>query len=243
MTTLSELKEHPTATTLNYTFGSETRTLPIDLTKATMKDLKWVGTGFGLKTAKWVSIDKPAIVKLISDAEEKLPDHRDIQFYSANTAYGEFSNFYPHELTYRGKTYPTAEHAFQAAKFDYDGASPQSLEYAEIIRTTPSPAKIFVLARQKKTGGLKWRTDLNETIVAYREKAILRPGWNKERVLIMEEIVRIKFQDPVLRKVLFDTGDRKLIEHTHRDSFWADGGDGTGQNMLGVILMKIRAEL
>ena len=46
-----------------------------------------------------------------------------------------------------------------------------------------------------------------------------------------------------LTKMLLDTGDRKLVEHTTRDSYWGDGGDGSGQNRLGKLLMKLREEL
>ena len=34
-----------------------------------------------------------------------------------------------------------------------------------------------------------------------------------------------------------------LIEHTKNDSYWADGGDGSGLNKLGKILMKVREKL
>jgi len=33
------------------------------------------------------------------------------------------------------------------------------------------------------------------------------------------------------------------VEHTDNDSYWADGGDGSGRNMLGVLLMSVRKEL
>ena len=39
------------------------------------------------------------------------------------------------------------------------------------------------------------------------------------------------------------TGDAKLIEHTRNDKYWADAGDGSGKNMLGILLMKVREEL
>lgn len=39
------------------------------------------------------------------------------------------------------------------------------------------------------------------------------------------------------------TGDAELIEHTKNDSYWGDGGDGTGKNRLGQLLMELRAEL
>ena len=46
-----------------------------------------------------------------------------------------------------------------------------------------------------------------------------------------------------LRWLLLDTGERKLVEHTSRDSYWGDGGDGSGQNKLGQLLIKVREEL
>jgi predicted NAD-dependent protein-ADP-ribosyltransferase YbiA (DUF1768 family) len=43
--------------------------------------------------------------------------------------------------------------------------------------------------------------------------------------------------------LLLSTGDAKLIEHTTNDSCWADGGDGSGKNMLGQILIEVRKQL
>ena len=60
----------------------------------------------------------------------------------------------------------------------------------------------------------------------------------------MTEAVRAKFtQHPWLRDLLLSTGEAHLIEHTRNDRYWGDGGDGTGKNKLGLILMEIRAEL
>ncbi|MFR3747673.1 NADAR domain-containing protein [Streptococcus sp.] len=39
------------------------------------------------------------------------------------------------------------------------------------------------------------------------------------------------------------TGDGILIEHTRNDDYWADGGDGSGKNKLGLLLMQVREEL
>jgi predicted NAD-dependent protein-ADP-ribosyltransferase YbiA (DUF1768 family) len=38
------------------------------------------------------------------------------------------------------------------------------------------------------------------------------------------------------------TGDRPIIEHYSDDVYWSDGGDGSGKNRMGVLLMKIRDE-
>lgn len=60
----------------------------------------------------------------------------------------------------------------------------------------------------------------------------------------MKLALRAKFtQHQFLHDLLLSTGDRKLVEHTDKDSFWGDGGDGRGQNKLGHMLMELRQEL
>ena len=34
------------------------------------------------------------------------------------------------------------------------------------------------------------------------------------------------------RDTLLATGNARIVEHTERDSYWGDGGDGSGKNML-----------
>lgn len=47
-----------------------------------------------------------------------------------------------------------------------------------------------------------------------------------------------------LKQKLLGTGDRKIVEHTDRDKYWADGGGGgKGKNRLGELLMKVRKEI
>lgn len=60
----------------------------------------------------------------------------------------------------------------------------------------------------------------------------------------MTEAVRAKYtRHADLRAILLATGDAKPVEHTENDDYWGDGGDGTGRNMLGQVLMRVRAEL
>jgi N-glycosidase YbiA len=60
----------------------------------------------------------------------------------------------------------------------------------------------------------------------------------------MRAAVLAKFtQHDDLKEILLGTGDALLIEHTTKDSYWGDGGDGSGKNMLGQILMSVREEL
>ena len=69
-------------------------------------------------------------------------------------------------------------------------------------------------------------------------------NWDSKRDNVMLEAVRAKFtQHEDLKELLLSTGDAVLIEHTENDSYWGDGGDGSGKNRLGKILMKVRSEL
>jgi len=53
--------------------------------------------------------------------------------------------------------------------------------------------------------------------------------------------LRYKFsQNLSLREKLFGTGNKSIVEHTVNDSYWGDGGDGSGKNRLGHILMELR---
>ena len=46
-----------------------------------------------------------------------------------------------------------------------------------------------------------------------------------------------------IQEILLGTGDALLVEHTNKDNYWGDGGDGRGKNMLGRILMEVREKL
>lgn len=70
-----------------------------------------------------------------------------------------------------------------------------------------------------------------------------RPGWDDDRVAVMENVLRVKFRPgSVMLQKLIDTGDAELIEgNWWGDNFWGVC-DGTGLNHLGKLLMKIRKE-
>ena len=72
----------------------------------------------------------------------------------------------------------------------------------------------------------------------------LRPDWEEVKDKVMLQALRMKFsQNPEIAKELLATGDAILIEHTRNDDYWADGGDGSGKNKLGLLLMQVREEL
>jgi ribA/ribD-fused uncharacterized protein len=140
-----------------------------------------------------------------------------INFYRVSGEFGCFSNFAPYPVRMDGKVWPTAEHYFQAQKFE-------AAEQREQIRKTKSPMIAARMGRDRKKP--------------------LRRDWESVKVAIMREVVRAKFtQHDDIRQILLSTGDATIVEHTQNDSYWGDGGDGSGKNMLGCILMEIREEL
>ena len=142
---------------------------------------------------------------------------RVIRFYGVGGSYGAFSNFAPYELVIEGRRYPTSEHYFQAQKF-------AGSAYAETIRGAVTPATAARLGRSR------------------RHK--LRSDWEAVKREVMLVALRAKFsQHPALSTLLLETGDARLVEHTPRDRYWGDGGDGSGKNWLGRLLERVREEL
>jgi N-glycosidase YbiA len=140
-----------------------------------------------------------------------------INFYSTKDEYGCFSNFSRHPIELGGRTWPTSEHYFQAQKFAGTG-------HEETVRQAPSA---MIAARMGRS-----------------RQHPLRRDWDSVKDQIMLEAVRAKFtQHAELRAVLLGTGNASIVEHTTNDSYWGDGGDGSGRNRLGQILMQVRDEL
>lgn len=141
--------------------------------------------------------------------------------------YRWLSNFWYHEVELDGETYPSTEHAYQAAKtldpnlrrqfrfkIKYEGSEP--FEY------TPT------CAEAKKMGG----------------KLEIRSDWEDVKVSVMENLLRQKFApgSPLAQK-LCETVDYYLEETNHwNDTFWGVCND-KGQNVLGNLLMLIRRDL
>ena len=72
----------------------------------------------------------------------------------------------------------------------------------------------------------------------------LRNDWEKVKCDVMLKALLAKFtQHEDLKRLLLSTGNRHLVEHTSNDSFWGDGGNGSGQNNLGRLLMEVRQAL
>jgi ribA/ribD-fused uncharacterized protein len=70
------------------------------------------------------------------------------------------------------------------------------------------------------------------------------PNWELIKDDMMLDVLRMKFNShPHCQSVLLSTKNSNLAERTIKDNYWADGGDGSGKNMLGKLLMKVRDEL
>lgn len=129
--------------------------------------------------------------------------------------YAFLSNFYPAAVAYEGISFPTVEHAYQAAKSldQHDRAWIANL-------TSPGAAK------------------------RYGRTVPLRPDWDEIKLTIMTQLVLQKFtRHAALGTQLRATGDRQLIEgNTWNDTTWGVC-QGQGQNWLGIILMAVRDAL
>lgn len=127
-----------------------------------------------------------------------------------------FSNFASFQVKYKGVTWMTSEHAYQAMRYE-----DESLQRK--IRHMPSAHEAYKFA------------------MANKDKE--RKDWKEIKVSVMEEIVRAKLsQHPYIQKQLEETGDREIIEDSPKDLFWGRGPNWKGENHLGKIWMKLREE-
>lgn len=130
--------------------------------------------------------------------------------------YNFLSNFHPVTVYFEGVTYPSVEHAYQAAK-----------------TTDPAIREVVcnaALARDAKR---------------LAQKIALRPDWEDVKLAVMHQLVQYKFKNnAMLRQLLLDTGNEKLVEgNTWGDVFWGECPLGVGHNHLGKILMRVRKQL
>ncbi|MGF1682206.1 GTP cyclohydrolase II [Photobacterium minamisatsumaniensis] len=138
----------------------------------------------------------------------------EIQFYEPDEVHGFLSNFSPSPILLSNEVWPTSEHYYQAQKFEEP-----SIQKEILLAETPDEA--FSLSRK------------------YADK--VKQDWMDVRHAVMRYIVFEKFrQNSQLTHLLVSTGDNLLTEHSHKDNYWGDGGDGKGQNELGKILMEVR---
>lgn len=133
--------------------------------------------------------------------------------------YDFLSNFYLHPVVspFLG-TFQCSEGMYQYQKFHY--------------LNDPALKKRFLEANGQQA------YDLSRELTSKTD-----PKWDK--VQAMQETLRCKFADKDLKAQLLATNSAYLVENSPvgHDAFWADNGNGKGQNKLGTVLMTLREEL
>ncbi len=138
-----------------------------------------------------------------------------ILFYESK--YYMFSNFSSFAVEWRGVVWMTSEHAYQAAKFE-------DSEIIEKVKQARSAYDAKTIARSNDDKKIKNFTEI--------------------KIGIMEDILRAKLaQHNCVRDALIETGNREIVENSHRDAFWGRGPDWQGRNELGKVWMKLRSEI
>lgn len=127
--------------------------------------------------------------------------------------YRFLSNFWLCSIKIGELTFPSAEHAYQAAK------SLNPRDWNLIISHPQSPKYAKFLGSMIK----------------------LRPDWEEIKLDVMRAITEAKYdQNPELKLRLLATSGRELVQGNHwGDTFWGVCL-GIGQNHLGRILMEYR---
>lgn len=146
----------------------------------------------------------------------------EIRFYRASEKpYGAFSNLYRREIVFEGEIYSTSEHAYQAGKA-------RKPEVKTWLMAAPSPALLAMAAH----GLYSWD---------------VASDWSQSKFDRMRRVLRAKFtQHPDLQALLLSTGEARLVEAATVDNavnrLWGEV-NGVGKNMLGQMLIELRAEL
>lgn len=136
------------------------------------------------------------------------------------------SNFFMCPIVYEDILYPSAEHAYQAAK---------TLDIAHRLKIS----KLETAGQAKREGN--------------SESLVLRADWEQVKDKVMYDVCKLKFANPKLKKAHLNTKDAHLIEgNTWHDNYWGVCRCGNcpkdkrqpveKQNHLGKILMQIREE-
>lgn len=132
--------------------------------------------------------------------------------------YRFLSNFYPCPITYQGLDFYHTEGAFQAAKTIDPNIHPA---YSKYIATLKDP-------RDAKKFG---------------QTCPLRPDWEYVKFDIMYELLEQKFTKEPFKTLLLNTGNKYLEETNSWGDIIFGVCNGTGLNILGKLLMKLRQKI
>ncbi len=128
------------------------------------------------------------------------------------------SPFSAHQIEIWGEVFATAEHAYQASRI-LPGPERDS------IKSASSPKDAW-------REGQKYKDSPTHAVP------------NFDKYATMEQIFRAKLaQHTDIVDILKESGDRELLKVWDTDYYWRTGKDGSGQNQMGKIWMKLRSEL
>lgn len=191
------------------------------------------GTGQAVRIAQGLGIPVINLAHFADDAfdtKEKLlafinsGSINDIRgFYGKYSFLSNMHHVLMGTIIYDGTPFSSVEHAYQYAKKDYFSDTSYCKMYADHIYSATD-------AYEAK----RWAKDYS---------GLLLKEWFTARIDIMRGLCIQKFNDADMRKLIISTGSVMLIEsNVWHDTFWGMYR-GVGENMLGNILMNIRAEL
>jgi GTP cyclohydrolase II len=167
---------------------------------------------------EYLSIKKAKLGHTLHLESEPEGTSAPILFYHSDQAWGWLSNFSDHAIFMHELIWPSVEHYYQAMKF-VGTADEVRIRLAD----TPMQAK---------------------RIADELGRSLRKTDWDDVKEQVMLDALLAKFrQHPNLGKMLARTAERTLVEHSTHDSYWGDGGDGTGKNRLGTLLMQVRSVL
>ena len=127
------------------------------------------------------------------------------------------SNFYPVQITVKGKTFQSTEAAYQHAKAEHM----KEYDAARRIQKADKAVKALHIASKIQT---------NES-------------WKNRKVSVMESLIQQKIAvSSKVRAMLSNSASKQIVENTSHE-FWGRGEQGQGENRLGKIWMKFRQKL
>lgn len=172
----------------------------------------------------------------------------EVCFNKACDVYGQKLNFYNVSISGGFKAvFAETQEEYQSHICYIDGVECRADEArfgGIVIEALSEPIKFYHLNTPHEEDIRQAITAREAAEMGRDRRRLLRQDWEVVKDDVMREALYAKFtQHPELTEKLLSTGDLKLIEHTTNDRYWADGGDGTGLNMLGQLLMETRQRI
>ena len=140
-----------------------------------------------------------------------------IDFYKEHGPLGYLANYSNHGFIKDGVFYKTAEHYYQASKFDDE-------EIRKRIIDSNTPKEASNIGRDRKN--------------------IRKKNCRNKKLDDMYMGVYLKFsQNKDIRSKLIETRNQEIREMTTKESYWGVGPNEDGLNHIGKILMRVRKKI